>query len=131
MFRNYLRVALNNLRKHKSFSLINILGLAIGLACSILITSYVFHELNYDKYHEKAGRIYRLRSDLKISGEHLSIPKTSPPMAEYLVENYPEVLKAVRFSPIGRMPVRYQNKLFYENQIFFPTIPSLIFLHFL
>ena len=119
MFRNYLRVTLNNLKKHKSFSLINILGLAIGLACVILITSYVFHELSYDKYHEKADRIYRLRSDLKISGEHLDIPKTSPPMAQYLVENYPEVLNAVRFIPISRMPVRYQNRLFSEDHIFF------------
>lgn len=119
MFRNYLKVTINNLRKHKSFSLINILGLAIGLACGILITSYVFHELSYDKYHEKADRIYRLHSDLKISGEHLNIPKTSPPMAEYLVENYPEVLNAVRFIPLSRMPVRHQNKLFSEDHIFF------------
>ncbi|MBN1273045.1 MAG: ABC transporter permease [Candidatus Aminicenantes bacterium] len=119
MFKNYLKVTLNNLKKHKSFSLINILGLAIGLGCSILITSYVFHELSYDKYHKKADRIYRLCSDLKISGEHLNIPKTSPPMAEYLVQNYPEVLNAVRFRSLGRMPVRNQNILFYENRIFF------------
>ena len=96
MLKNYLKIALVNLKKHKAFSFINIFGLAIGMACCILIAAYVFHELSYDKFHEKADRIYRLRSELKISGEHLDIPKSSPPMADHLVQNYPEVIDAVR-----------------------------------
>ena len=77
MLRNYLKVTINSLKKHKSLSLINILSLAIGLACNILIISYVFHELRYDRYHGKADRIYRMRSDLKLSGEYLKIPNQS------------------------------------------------------
>ncbi len=118
MLKNYLKIALVNLRNHKAFASINILGLAIGIACSILITAYVLHELSYDRFHKKADRIYRLRSDLKISGDHLNIPKSSPPMAEYLVKNYPEVLDAVRIRSLGKMPVRYRDKLHYEDRLF-------------
>ena len=119
MLTNYLRIAFVNLRKHKAFSFINIFGLSIGIACCILITAYVFHELSYDKFHDKADRIYRLRCDLKISGDHLILPKSSPPMANYLVTNYPEVLNAVRIRSLGRMPVQYRDNLHYENRLFF------------
>jgi len=54
MIKNYIKVALRNLVKYKSYSFINIVGLAIGLACSILIAMFVFDELSYDKFHEKA-----------------------------------------------------------------------------
>jgi putative ABC transport system permease protein len=118
MLKNYLKIAFVNLKKHKAFSFINILGLAIGIACSILIIAYVFHELSFDKFHKNADRIYRLRSDLKIAGDHLNIPKSSPPIAEYLVQNYPEVLNAVRIRSLGRMPVRYRDKLYYEDRLF-------------
>jgi putative ABC transport system permease protein len=119
MVKNYLKIAFVNLKKHKAFSFINIFGLAIGMACCILIAAYVFHELSYDRFHEKADRIYRLKSELKISGDDLDIPKSSPPMADYLVQNYPEVIDAVRFRPLGRVPVRFRDNLFYEDQIFF------------
>ncbi len=62
MFRNYLKIAFRNLKKHKGFSLINISGLAMGMACSILIFMYVVDEMSYDKYHTKADRIYRVTS---------------------------------------------------------------------
>ena len=119
MLKNYLKIAFVNLRKHKAFSFVNIFGLAIGMTCCILIATYVFHELSYDKFHEKADRIYRLRSELKISGEHLDIPKSSPPMADYLVQNFPEVIDASRFRSLGRVPVRYRDNLNYEDHIFF------------
>ncbi len=119
MLKNYLKIAFVNLRKHKAFSFVNIFGLAIGMTCCILIATYVFHELSYDKFHEKADRIYRLRSELKISGEHLDIPKSSPPMADYLVQNYPEVIDASRFRSLGRVSVRYRDNLNYEDHIFF------------
>jgi len=119
MLKNYIKIAFVNLKKHKTISFINLIGLAIGMASCILIAAYVFRELSYDKFHEKADRIYRLRSELKISGEYLDIPKSSPPMAEYLVQNYPEVIGAVRFRRIGRVPVRCEDNLDYEDHIFF------------
>ncbi|MBN1224051.1 MAG: ABC transporter permease, partial [Candidatus Aminicenantes bacterium] len=119
MLKNYLKIALVNLRKHKAYSFINIVGLAIGLACCILITMYVFHELSYDKYNVNADRIFRLRSDLKIAGDYLRLPKSSIPMGEYMVQNYPDVLDAVRFRSLGRVPVRYLENQFYEDRLFF------------
>jgi len=130
MFKNHIKIALVNLKKHKAFSFINITGLAIGIACCILITTYVFHELSYDRYHEKADRIYRLRSDLKISGDHLKIPKSSLPIGEYLIENYPEVLNAVRFRGPMRLPVRYRENVFYLDRFFFADNSVFEVFHF-
>ena len=64
MFKNYLKVALRNLWKNKAFSAINIMGLASGLAVCLLIVLYVVDELSYDKYNEKADRIYRVDADI-------------------------------------------------------------------
>jgi putative ABC transport system permease protein len=122
MFRNYLHIALRNIKSHKGYSLINVLGLAIGMACCILITSYVLYELSYDKYHENAGRIYRLKSDAQIGDNHLQIPKSSPPMAAYMVENFPEVLNATRLRELGNVPLRYRENQFYEGRIFYADV---------
>jgi predicted permease len=64
MLRNYLKIALRNLLRHKAYAIINISGLAIGMASSILILLWVQHELSYDRFHKNAGRIYRLNSNL-------------------------------------------------------------------
>ena len=61
MLRNYLIIAWRNLLRHKLYSLINILGLAVGMACSLLILQYVRYELTYDHQHLKSDRIYRVR----------------------------------------------------------------------
>ena len=63
MFENYLKIAVRNLRKYKSYSFINILGLAAGMACCILILLFVQHELRFDRFHENAANIYRLNVD--------------------------------------------------------------------
>ncbi|MGD8538476.1 MAG: ABC transporter permease [Candidatus Aminicenantes bacterium] len=119
MFRNYLRIALRNIKKHKGYSLINILGLATGMACCILIFSYVIYELSYDKYHENADRIYRIKADAQIGDNHLHIPKSSPPMAAYMIDNFPEVSNAARVRELSNVPVKYREKLYYEDRIFF------------
>jgi putative ABC transport system permease protein len=119
MFKNYLYIALRNIKKHKGYSLINILGRAIGITCCILIFSYVLYELSYDKYHENAGRIYRLKSDAQVGDNHLHIPKSSPPMSGYMVENFPEVLGAARLRELGSIPVRFRENQYYEGRIFY------------
>ena len=68
MLKNYLTIALRNLRKQKGYTFINVAGLAVGLACCLLISLYVQHERSYDRYHEKADRIYRLTTELGFSG---------------------------------------------------------------
>jgi putative ABC transport system permease protein len=60
MLRNYLKIALRNLLKHKGYTFINVFGLAVGIACCVLILLFVRDELSYDRFHEKADRIYRV-----------------------------------------------------------------------
>lgn len=78
MFKNYLKIAARNLFKYKGYSLINIGGLAIGIACCLLITLWVIHELSYDRFHADADHIYRVaeifREDGKIVEESAGIP---------------------------------------------------------
>ena len=97
MIRNYFKIALRNLWKHKGFTAINVVGLAMGLGCFIVIAMYVLDELSYDRYNEKADRIYRINSDIRFGGTDLHIAESSDPMGETLKRDYPEVEEFVRF----------------------------------
>ncbi|MGV3527709.1 MAG: ABC transporter permease [Flavisolibacter sp.] len=79
------------------FSLINVIGLASGLACFVLISLYVVDELSYDRYNEKADRIYRVNSDILFGGSNLHLAVNSDPMGPTLKKDYPEVEEYVRF----------------------------------
>ena len=96
MFRNYLKVAARNAVKHKFYATINVLGLAIGMTCCLLIFLYVSQELSYDSFHTKSDRIYRLVTDIKTPTETLNIGETSTPMAAYMKSDFPEVEDMVR-----------------------------------
>lgn len=96
MFKNYILVAWRNLRKNKTFSLLNIAGLAVGLACFILIAMYVMDELSYDKHNVKADRIYRINSDIRFGGTDLRLAVCSDPMGATLKKDYPQVEQFVR-----------------------------------
>ena len=90
MIRNYLLISFRNLVKRKVYSLINILGLAVGLAAVILIFLFVNNELSYDSFHKDADRIYRIAW---MSGQPQT--RTPHPMAEAMVNDFPEVESAV------------------------------------
>ena len=94
MLKNYFKVAIRNLLRHKAYSLINILGLSIGLTCCLLLFIYVQDELSYDKFHTKSERIYRLKYE--INGFNLA--RSPLPIAPNLVSFFPEVEKAARVS---------------------------------
>lgn len=115
MFRNYLKIALRTFRKHKSYSFINIAGLAIGLTCSILMLLWVQDELSFDRFHSNAKEINRILLDpLEAATTHEAV---SPPvLAGKIKEEIPEVINAIRMTPHGRMLFTYQDKTFYENQ---------------
>jgi putative ABC transport system permease protein len=116
MFRNYIITALRNLFKNRVFSLINILGLSVGLASFVLISLYVYHELSMDRYHEKADRIYRIVENLRTENELLFQSVSSPPMAPILAKDFAEVESYVRFTE-GRYHVRKGDLSFYENEV--------------
>jgi putative ABC transport system permease protein len=119
MLRNYLKISLRNLLKHKAFSFINISGVAIGLSCFLLLSLYVKDELSYDRYHKHADRIYRLsRTFLSKDGtESLRLGHAAPPFGPLVKQDFPEVEEVVRLLDIGAN-VRYGEKTFNEEGLF-------------
>jgi len=118
MFKNYFKIAWRNLLKNKTFSLINIIGLASGLACFILIALYVADELNYDRFNEKASRIYRINSDIVFGGNKLHMAVASDPMGATLKHDYPQVEEYVRFyNSNGSKLVRKGDQFINEENI--------------
>ena len=115
MLKNYILIAIRNFRKHWFFSLINVLGLSVGLACSILILLYVFHELSYDRFYPTSDRVVRIGLDGKIGEQELMVTSTPAPMAPTLRAEFPEVESAVRLWEAGIPVVRYQDKVFSEE----------------
>jgi putative ABC transport system permease protein len=102
MLKNYLTIALRITKRHKLFSFINIAGLAAGTACSILIGLFVAHETHYDRFHERADRIFRVYADFRDESGGGQGAWTPPPLAEALVRDIPEVEAAARYNPWPR-----------------------------
>ncbi|MFC1492670.1 ABC transporter permease [candidate division KSB1 bacterium] len=119
MFRNYMKITLRNINRHKSYSFINVFGFAVGLACSILIMLWVQDELSYDKYHERSENIYRIVWKGNFAGMDAEVATSVFAVGPYLVDNYPEVLSSVRFRRIYRKPVSYQDRTFFEDRLFY------------
>ncbi|MGD8306676.1 MAG: ABC transporter permease [Ignavibacteria bacterium] len=114
MFINYLKIAFRIFRKQKLFSLINIFGLALGMACTILILLWVQDELNFDKFNKNADNIYRVVEIQHYSGgEIFPVAVTPGPLARALDETYPEIVHSTRFTYGGRN-LRYGDKNFRE-----------------
>ncbi|MGD9344850.1 MAG: ABC transporter permease, partial [Candidatus Aminicenantes bacterium] len=118
MFRNYIKTALRNMRKFKGYAFINIAGLAIGIACCILIILWVRDELSFDAFHERADRLYRVvEQQYYAGGELFPVAVTPAPLAPALKDEIPEVVNSVRITRSPRLLIRYEERTFYENDI--------------
>ena len=116
MFRNYLTIAIRNLLRHRMYSAINILGLAVGLTCSTLILLYLQHEFSYDRHHTKADRIYRVIAAKRLSDGDISYPYAAQgPVAPALAEDFPEIERTTRFYR-RTVAIRVENKLHFRNE---------------
>jgi putative ABC transport system permease protein len=115
MLKNYLKIAFRNIIRNKVYSFINIVGLAIGMACSILIFLWVQDELSYEKHHKKANQIFQ--AYLKGSrGENINFQSTtSPAIAGILKEEYPEIFDVVRIGRLGDLVVKYKDNIISES----------------
>ncbi len=100
------------LLKNKMYSFINITGLAIGLASFILIALYMMDELSYDRYNEKADRIYRINSDIRFGGGDLHLPVTSDMMGQLLKKDYPVIEQYTRIYASDGSKLIKKNKDF-------------------
>ena len=118
MFRNYLSVALRNLRRHPAYSLINIAGLAIGMATCILILLYIQDELSYDRYHPHADRVYRIVDDIESGGQTVQTAGTPTAWGPALKRDFPEIELLVRMRGTGSAwLVDLGNTIYYERKV--------------
>ncbi|HEX6982447.1 MAG TPA: ABC transporter permease [Balneolaceae bacterium] len=119
MFRNYIKIAFRNLRRSKGYTLINIGGLALGLAACILIGLYVQNELSYDDFHEKGERIYRIGSNITTpNGSLLKGSGVGWPVGRTLEREYPAVKEVVYLRTYPRFSVKHNNRRFFEDMIY-------------
>jgi putative ABC transport system permease protein len=121
MLQNYIKIAFRNLSRNKAYSAINIFGLALGVACCLLLTLYILDEISYDKHHQRASDIYRINSKFQSDKGLDKLKTASPPIAMTMKEEIPEVEFAVRvLTPPGvtQSLIRYKENLFYETDGF-------------
>ncbi len=124
MINKLFTIALRNLKKNILFSFINIFGLAIGLAASIIIYLWVFDELSYDKFHKNSHRIYRIERDMLLDGVEMSVPITSPPTAPQMKADFPGVQTFTRLAYDDAFieddsNTQYRERIFYADSSFF------------
>ena len=117
MFINYLKIALRNLQKQRFYAFINILGLTIGIAASLLIVVYISDELSYDRFHEKSENIYRVTTKAKIAQQLSHLATSCLPFASTAVAEFPEVEEATRLDFLEDLPVTIKDRAFIEKNV--------------
>lgn len=115
MLKNYLIVAWRNLWRNKTYSLLNILGLSVGMAVAVLIMLWVVDELTYDRFHTKIDRIFRLHQHQRYDGQMFTFYSMPPVLALELKENFPEIKRVIRTDWGGEAMLSLGEKRFYEE----------------
>ncbi len=118
MLLNYLKIALRNLKKNKGYSLINIFGLTIGIACCVIILLFIRNELSYDKFYNNSDSIYRVYIKSSINGQESCNCKTAAPLGNTLVRDFPEVITYTRIGFFGNHVLKYKDKVFRERRLY-------------
>lgn len=116
MLKNYFKVALRNILKHKFYSSLNIAGLAFGLAACFLIGLYIHDELSYDKFHYDSENVYCVALHGKIGGQDIQTAASCPPLAQAIVGTIPGVEQATRIREWGNLVMKYEDKAFTETK---------------
>ena len=119
MIKNLLLVAFRNFKKDKWYTLLNVLGLTIGITFSLFLIFYIKDELNYDRYHKKADRIFRIVSYIQEKDKNTNWTLTQLPLAATLKKDYPEVEDAVRFISRERTLFKNGNNNFFETKVYY------------
>lgn len=109
MFRNYFKTALRTIARNKVSSFINIAGLSIGIACALLIVMFIQNELNYDRFHKDADRIYQVTIDGNFNGQEFRGGNIGAPVGAALARNFPEIESFTRFYSPNDVVVRYES----------------------
>ncbi|WP_394772504.1 ABC transporter permease, partial [Mucilaginibacter sp.] len=133
MIKNYFKTAWRNMLKNKVFSIINLLGLSIGISVCFIIMLFMQDELSYDRFNVKADRIVRVLFQSNINGGKINEATVMPPTAQALKNDYPEVQEATRLHVAGRPKVTYGDKKFNDGEFGFvdANFFSVFTIHFL
>jgi ABC-type antimicrobial peptide transport system permease subunit len=118
MFKNYITIALRNIRRYKGFSFINIIGLAIGMACCILIFLWLQDEMSYDRFHENSGELYRVITETYSENQTFQQSRAPSPLGPALKQEYPEIVNFTRYrGGITNWRVKYGEKAFMNDRL--------------
>lgn len=117
MFKNFLITIIRNFNRNKFYTILNVVGLSVGLICAILIVLFIQEELSYDKYNVNHKRIVRLASDFTLNGKRDRVATSPMPFGPTFKQEFPEVEEYVRIQGSGRQQFRYKDKEFYEERI--------------
>jgi putative ABC transport system permease protein len=118
MFRNFIKVAIRSIYRQKAYALINVMGLAIGIACSILITLFVIYESSFDRFHQKADRIVRLWLNGNLGESEISGANTAVPEGPIFMDEVPEVENFCRVDPWDNVLIRVGDRTFLEDNFY-------------
>ena len=133
MINNYIKIVFRNIRRNLGFSLINILGLTIGITCSLLIFIYVLDEISYDTFQENYRNIYRVYSETQYPGGQTEISSASfTPLARVIREECPEVEKTGRYGVRNEIVIKYKENSFTNHLAYAdPEILNMFTFHFI
>ncbi len=119
MWKNYLKISVRSILKNKKISLINIIGLAAGLASSLIIFAYVNNELSYDKFHKNYESIYRINTNLKMGNNEINLAMSTPTLGKTMSEEYPEITTYTRIRKTNEFTLNIDEKSFDEKDLFY------------
>lgn len=122
MLKNYLLASVRSLRKHLSYSIINITGIGLGLATCLLLSLWIFHELSFDRFHQRASNIYRVSLEYSFGGQTAKTAVSPTALLPALKKNFPEVEEGVRFynqSSWSPYIIRSGETMFQETKFFY------------
>lgn len=119
MFKNLLKTTVRYIRKHAGYSLLNVLGLTLGITSALFLIIYVSDELSYDRYHEKADRIYRVSSLITETDDQFTWIVAQIPFGPQVAQDYPEVESFTRFINMPRALYKYEDKEYNEENFYY------------
>jgi putative ABC transport system permease protein len=117
MLKNLIRYSLRSFKRQRAYIIINILGLSIGIACSLLIALYVINEASYDKFNTKRDRIYRAILNGKIGGQEVTVASSPAIMGPVIIKEFPEIEDYLRMNGYGPTVLEYNNQTFTEDHL--------------
>ncbi|HUX94217.1 MAG TPA: ABC transporter permease [Bacteroidales bacterium] len=117
MFRNLIKHSIRSFKRQRAYIIINVLGLSIGIACSLLIALFVLNEASYDRYNVKKDRIFRLVLNGKIGGQEIVGAYTNAPIGPTMAREFPEVEDFLRMNGTGPTVVEYNKQKFTEEHL--------------